>query len=149
MDDPMLIFAELHAESFLRAYERCIKPAGQGLGTPALICAALSAELGLKAILARHRTPTGKEHKLKKLLELIPAPDREWIVHTTAGSFPDFDQQLEKASEAFVDWRYIYESKTPKELNIFFVGAFASAISQRIVKARNADQSAGSSPTGS
>ena len=138
MKKPVLIYAELHADSFLQAYRRCIDPAGQGLGTPALICAALSAELGLKAILSSNGISFGREHNLRKLLDLVPPDDRTRIVEIASESYAAFEEELTKAAMAFIEWRYIYESEGPKEVNVFFVGALANAINQRIAEIRNA-----------
>jgi hypothetical protein len=138
MDDPLSIFTEIHANSFLRAYDRCMYPLDQGLGTPALICAALSAELGMKTILSKYGIGFGREHDLSKLLKLLPVAERDAIIAETSRSFSDFDAQLAKAAKAFVEWRYIYESKEPKELNIMFVGALAAAVNQRFSVVRTA-----------
>ena len=44
----------------------------------------------------------------------------------------DIEEQLAKASNAFVDWRYIYESKLPKGLNVLFLAKFARAIAEQL-----------------
>jgi hypothetical protein len=137
MTDPMDTFREIHADSFLRAYERCINPADQGLGTPALICAALAAELGLKLLLVRSGIEKNG-HDLKALLAALPAAESAAIVERLQEQFPDWPGQLDRASKAFVDWRYVYESEGPREVNIYFVGALASAVNARVRAARGA-----------
>lgn len=136
MNDAMQVFSELHAESFLRAFEHCMSPSVLGLGTPALVCAALSAELGLKALLARRGIAAAKGHNLRKLLNLLPPDDQAAIVVQTSKSFPAFEVELAKAAKSFVEWRYIYESKDAKYVNVRFVGDFAAAIHQRITEVR-------------
>lgn len=131
MTDPLDTLKELHADSFLRAYERCINPKDQGLSIPALICATLSAELGLKLLLCRNgRKKRG--HDLKMLMNALPVAERSAIVDQLRGKFSDWSDQLEKADTAFVNWRYFYESETLIEVNIHFVGALASAINARV-----------------
>lgn len=129
--DPIELFKELHADSFLRAYERCINPPAQGLGTPALICAALSAELGFKILLARNGNEKSG-HNLTKLLEALPDKEKSVIIERLQEQHWDWAEQLEQASRAFVDWRYIYESKEPKEINIHFVGKLASVVNEMV-----------------
>src|SRR5688572_25956104 len=108
----------MHVESFVRAGERLLQPMHGGLATPALVCAAFGAEIGLKALLTRRGTAFAREHNLKNLLEMLTPADRDPIVSQTKEQFADFDSQLMRAAEAFSEWRYIYESKGPKEVNI-------------------------------
>jgi hypothetical protein len=132
MDTPLQTFIDMHAEPFVRAGGFLLEQVHLGLGTPAIVCATLGAELSLKAILARHGIKWGREHSLKSLLGLVPPADRDAIIAQTRLAFPDFDAQLDKAANAFVDWRYVYESKLPKELNALFVTKFARAAAERL-----------------
>jgi HEPN domain-containing protein len=136
LDSPLVIFREMHAESFVRGAEHLLKTLGRGLETPALNCAALGAELSLKALLARRDIDVWKEHNLASLLDKLPADDRQAIVARTAEKFPDFDAQLVNAARAFVDWRYIYEAKEEMRINFFFVAALARAIAERLETVR-------------
>jgi hypothetical protein len=139
MVSPLQILAELNAEAFLHAYQRCIKPLDHLLGVPAIVCAAFAAELGLKAILQRRGLSNERGHNLQALLERLPADDRDAIVSETSKSFADFSTLLRQVADAFVDWRYIYESKGPKEGNLFFIGAFAGAIVRHLAAIRAGD----------
>ena len=123
--------AQSSALDFLRAYELCFPfPITYiPVGTPALICAALSAELGMKTLLFKEGR-SAKGHNLKKLLRKLSSSDRDEIIALTKPSWPDFEDQLENAQDAFVDWRYIFEAKEDKFLNTRFVGTFAKAIYQ-------------------
>lgn len=132
MNDALQPLRTFHADSFRRAYERCMYPTEQGLGIPALICAALAAELGLKEILRQKGIPFGKKHELIDLLDLLPTDDRAWIRSEVQKEYPDMDQHLAKANRAFVDWRYFYESPGPIEVNIEFVGNLATAVVSRM-----------------
>lgn len=53
MSEALQVLHEYHADSFQRAHELCMARAHDGLGIPALVLAAFSAELSLKAILKR------------------------------------------------------------------------------------------------
>src|SRR5689334_23265451 len=104
----------MHVESFVRAGEHLLQPMHGGLATPALVCAAFGAEIGLKALLTRRGTVFAREHNLKNLLEMLTPEDRDSIVSQTKATFPEFDSHLERAADAFLEWRYIYENKGPK-----------------------------------
>jgi len=132
MSSALDLFTDVHAESFVRASEVLISRASQGLGTPGLICAALGAELSLKAILKRRGIEFGREHNLRVLLNLASPQDRDAIVTSTRLRFVDFDAELDKAARAFVDWRYIYESQAPKELNMLFLATLARSAAERL-----------------
>jgi hypothetical protein len=135
MSDPLQFLREHTAESFLRAYERCMNPPSQDLGTPALICAAFSAELGLKEILRNHGIPFKKfkrEHKYLNLLALLPQGETDSLRAEMISEWPDFNLQLTAASNAFVTWRYFFDSLDPIEVNGKFVAAFARTVLQRV-----------------
>jgi hypothetical protein len=132
VDTPLRIFTEMHVESFVRAGERLLQPMHGGLATPALVCAAFGAEIGLKALLTRRGTVFTRGHNLKNLLEMLTPEDRDPIVSQTKVKFPEFDSLLERAADAFLEWRYIYESKGPMEVNILFVVEMAKAVASRL-----------------
>ena len=56
-----------------------MSPPDQGLGMPALVCAALSAELALKELLNQRRISFKREHRLLELLKLLPQQDSDSI----------------------------------------------------------------------
>ena len=120
---------ESNAQQYYDAYQRCLKGNGDGvyLTIPAITCAAFSAELGIKAILNREGLKT-RGHKLKELLERLPAEDRDKIISLTSASYLDFNNQLEAASNAFVEWRYMHEQENEIQVNVFFIGNFAESI---------------------
>jgi hypothetical protein len=130
--NPIQPLREFHALSFLRAYERCMEPAGQALGIPALICAAFGAEVGMKEILRQHGIAFEKKHELADLFTLLPQQHREAIRGQVSQSFPDFDAELDKANRSFVEWRYFYESPGPLNVNVKFVGTLAAAVMARL-----------------
>lgn len=132
MDDPLQILREFNAGSFLRACEQCMNPPDQGLGMPALMCAAFSAELGLKELLRKRGLAVKREHRYLDLLNLLPQSETDCIRADLIQRWPDFDSQLSKANDAFVKWRYFFESRTPIEVNIMFVADFARSVLKRV-----------------
>lgn len=132
MDDQLKILREFQAASFLRAYERCVNPPDQGLSNPAIVCAAFSAELGLKELLRQRGIAFEREHKLLKLLELLPPEELQAIRAELAAHWPDLDSQLANASNAFVVWRYFFESPGPIMVNSKFLAALAGVVLRKV-----------------
>lgn len=87
---------------------------------------AFSVELFLKAVI-KERTGECRSHKLSDLFNRLPIEIQQEIMNDTNHS--DFETQIERFSDAFVDFRYIYEDifKT-KDLNLKFWEDFSSAI---------------------
>jgi hypothetical protein len=132
MNDPLQILREFNAGSFLRAYERCMNPPDQGLGMPALMCAAFSAELGLKELIRKLGGAVKKQHRYSDLLGLLPPNEVASIRAELTPRWPDLDAQMAKADDAFVQWRYFFESPTPIEVNVKFVADFAPVVLVRV-----------------
>jgi hypothetical protein len=99
---------------------------------PALMCAAFSAELGLKELLRQHKIAVKKEHKFQDLLNLLPPSEPAAIKSAVIPEWPDYDSQLANASNAFATWRYFFEVPGVIEINIRFVAAFAGAVLKRV-----------------
>ena len=118
------------AEAFKLAYERCMMCINQNgaiiLPIPAMVNSAFSVELFLKAVI-KERTGECRSHKLSDLFNRLPIEIQQEIMNDTNHS--DFETQIERFSDAFVDFRYIYEDifKT-KDLNLKFWEDFSSAI---------------------
>ena len=140
MQDLRLHLAQIHATQLQAAFERCWNTPSRefdllsdvSLGIPALICASLSVEIGLKAILRQCGIEPKREHDLAVLLEKLPPDIYAQIKVETLKRFPDFDVQLENAKKAFVDWRYFYEVENDMHINILFVGALGAAVQKAI-----------------
>ena len=94
---------------------------------PAIVCAAFSAEVGLKTMLERLGIPA-KGHDLRALLLKLPGEQQHAIFKATGMSMEDFAGQLAHSRNAFVDWRYIYENDNENFISIKFLGVFASAV---------------------
>lgn len=92
---------------------------------PAIVCAAFSIELGFKAlILSAGGQASG--HELSKLFKKLPTTTQDFIVRDV-GIKPDaFAASLDLVSNAFVDWRYIYE-KSSTQIDCAFLGNLARA----------------------
>lgn len=139
MEEHRIFLAKLQSEQLQAAFERCWNTdrhydrlPGTPLAMPALICAALSAEIGLKALLFAGGAEPGREHNLSHLLSELPAHIRLAIVGEVSAAYTDFDAQLSNAEKAFVQWRYFYESKADININIKFVGALGAAIQRQV-----------------
>ena len=140
MQDLRLRLAQTHASQLQAAFERCWNVPlkkfdileNVSLGIPALICASLSVEIGLKTLLRSFDIDPKREHDLEKLLAKLPPDIYAQIKAETLKSYPDFDVQLENAKEAFVNWRYFYEAEKDMHINILFVGALGAAVQKTI-----------------
>ncbi|WP_169792251.1 HEPN domain-containing protein [Pseudohongiella spirulinae] len=134
MDEHRLLLAKVQSQQFQAAFERCWNLNREFdlapeyiLGMPALMCAALSIEIGLKSLLIESGTRPKKEHNLRLLLNALPPAIKAAIVDEVKAKYPDFQSQIANAEKAFVTWRYFYESEEHIEVNILFVGALGAA----------------------
>ena len=139
MEEHRVLLVKVQSEQLQAAFERCWNTErnydrlpGAPLSMPALICAALSAEIGLKALLFAQGNDPGREHNLRKLLDKLPAPTKAAIVAEVSAAYANFDEQLANAEGAFVRWRYFYESTENININILFVGALGAAIQRQV-----------------
>lgn len=118
------------ADAFLKAAERSCdsKPTEDGwvgpLIVPAIVNSAFSCELFMKSILnINHSYEAG--HKLKSLFEKLPVHIRDAII--TNDTKYDFLIEIEKISNAFSEWRYIYEIEV-HSINLSFLMLFANVL---------------------
>ena len=114
--------------------------------TPAAVNSAFACEVYLKSILKYKgiiyetvkTDKSGKKHKksihdLKKLFELLPEWEREWVkaaaTHNNAGQWYDvFGREiLANISQAFTGWRYIYEVDFTKTCSVGIDSGFLTA----------------------
>lgn len=106
--------AQNSSRAFYLAFQRCMeqRPLLNGqvqfLVVPAVVCAAFSIELGLKAIVLRAGGSVSG-HKLKELFGALEPPTQQLIFAAVGIERQEFDSSLEVASDAFVEWRYIHE----------------------------------------
>lgn len=126
-----------HAKSFYNAYialEQLDRQRGDPLlFVPVIVNGAFSIEITLKAILAKNQIEYGKEHNLLVLFRLLPEPFQfELLDHffEKAPEYKDNDRfanELILISNAFVDWRYMFEGNPAPALETRFLAAFANA----------------------
>ena len=109
----------------------CHETAGIGwYTTPATVNSAFACEVFLKAILRFYDIPVGKKHKIKKLYDLLPERIQEWMKNEVTKGYErmwydSFGRELlENISDAFVEWRYIYEHDWSKSSVIHMETAF-------------------------
>lgn len=76
------------------------------LDTPKIANLAFSCELFMKALLTEGGIEFGHKHKLDYLYHLLPANDREVILEHLSMADPEFNDEIEKAGDAFTNWRY-------------------------------------------
>ena len=100
---------------------------------PILVNGAFSIEITLKAILFKKGIEYGKEHNLLILFEMLPNAIQDEIWSHLAEKAPEYaDQQrrtdeLTLISNAFVDYRYVFEGKPVPVFDMRFLSAFANA----------------------
>lgn len=112
--------------------------------TPATVNSAFACEVFLKTLLESYSIQFEKllkpkdRHKLTDLFNLLPEEAREWIKSATevcyGGGWKDgfgFDR-IKSISDAFVDWRYIYEivgkKRASMQIDVGFLTAFRDAL---------------------
>ena len=106
--------------------------------SPAVINSAFACEVFMKAMLLYYGEPTHKMHKLKNLYEALPDEVREWVKSVTSMNCRDLwvdsfgFEILDQVSNAFVEWRYIYELNWSKGaavyIDIGFLNRFRDAL---------------------
>ncbi len=103
-------------EMFLQAhgFSKCAKIAMEGgieCSTPAIVNYAFACEVYLKSLLYFSDISFKKKHELKELFDLLPEKYKESIMRLTlaeCGSWDDYS--LDNISNAFIEWRYSYET---------------------------------------
>ena len=130
------------SSAFLEAYRLCMaamNTEGQKhfMAFPALVCAAFSAEVGLKTIL-KLEGPDVHGHDLLALFMALSDSSKVAILDATNVSIEEFTAQLKHSKQAFVEWRYIYEEVDEKHINVAFLGKFASAVEETALRLKSA-----------
>ena len=114
----------LQADDFAEAYKRCREGKNPRrdeherlccscVNIPAIVNAAFACELYLKSLLTN---PPKKEHNISKLFCLLPEDIEQTIRNYVNDQFKghpvyNFDYCIERAGDAFVNWRYIFEEE--------------------------------------
>jgi len=115
------------------------------LFAPSVVNGAFSAELALKAILAKNQIEYGKEHNLLILFQMLPKSFQQelwaYLIEKApeyAGSEKGLDELI-LLSNAFVDWRYAFEGKAVPAIESRFLAAFANAAIRTMFSHYNTD----------
>ena len=106
--------------------------------TPSIVNSAFACEVFMKAILKFKQIKTPKAHKLKELYDKLPYELRERIKQDVGCGYPDMWQNcfgleyIDPTSNAFVEWRYIYEHDFSEggtaQINIGFLNRFRDTL---------------------
>ena len=104
---------------------------------PGIVNAAFSCEVFLKLLLHLEQINYKKEHGLKQLFEILPPKTKEAVKHKTAEKCGHWNDTwgreiLPQISDAFIKWRYIYETDWSKNaaihIDISYLLAFRDAL---------------------
>ncbi len=114
--------ASLFKKSAERSLEKRPFPNGKFeiLAVPAVVNLAFSIELYLKFLLAKN----GKQcrgHKLLDLFDLLDSTIQQEIIDLTDYDKDEFKSLLSKHTEAFVEWRYMYEKDVSISADLKFM----------------------------
>lgn len=103
------------------------------LSVPLVVNGAFSIELTLKAILAKNNIEYGKEHNLLVLYKMLPDAFQKELLSHLIEAAPEYIEaetcfdELLLLSNAFVDWRYLFEGKPVPAIDLRFLSAFSNA----------------------
>jgi hypothetical protein len=123
------------SKDFYRGFELCYGnglPANNGVKNaivPAVVCLAFSIELGFKAILVGCNKPS-EGHKFVELFNKLPAEIKTEIERLVVGDEDTFSCQLATVSNAFVEWRYIFEESGYISIDLEFLAKLHKAVTQ-------------------
>lgn len=136
MKNPYLVY---QAKSFYNAYHVLQQVTFDSdellLVAPKFVYGSFAVELTIKAILVEQDIPYNNEHNLKLLFDMLPLNIQERVWSYLSTKFPEYSDidkcqtELLIMSEAFVQWRYYYESNSAApSFDGRFLAAFANAM---------------------
>lgn len=107
--------------------QRPIAPGSvQMLIVPTVVCRAFAIELYFKAIIAIEGG-TAKGHDLATLFGRLSQSSQDRIRADLSTTLSELSQKIAQVSNAFVDWRYIYESQSSTvDASFLYVLAFSA-----------------------
>jgi hypothetical protein len=123
------------SKDFHRGFELCYGnglPANNGVKNaivPAVVCLAFSIELGFKSILVGCNKPS-EGHKFVELFGKLPDEIKTEIERFVVDDKSTFSSQLAAVSNAFVEWRYIFEGSGLHSIDIEFLAKLHAAVTQ-------------------
>lgn len=131
-------FLIYQAKSFYNAYialeqinQLCDKPLMYYV--PMLVNGTFSIEITLKAILSENQIDYGKEHNLVVLFQQLPELFQAEMLGHLFEKAPEYRdtakcaEELILISNAFTDWRYVFEENPAPAFDARFLSAFANA----------------------
>ncbi|MDP2241884.1 MAG: hypothetical protein Q8K18_17245 [Burkholderiales bacterium] len=119
------------ANSFLLAADRALeqRPVGPGqlqvLFVPAIVSTAFAVELYFKSIVTLENG-NAKGHELSGLFERLSLKSQATLVASFQIDPPAFKQKMKGISDAFIEWRYIFEQQSAN-LDFQFLKELAQA----------------------
>lgn len=122
----------------LKSYLAEFHDNGQLYGVPSIVNAAFAVELGLKALIIKSGNQYDREHNFDLLFALLPKKEQDSIkFYFFAESRTDeqtFYDLLDKTKNAFIEWRYIFESDGGKTIRIAFLRNFIRILKSHLEK---------------
>ena len=115
------------------------------LFAPLVVNGAFSVELAFKAILAKNGIEYGKEHNLLILFQMLPESFQQELWTYLIEKAPEYADssktydELILLSNAFIDWRYVFEEKPVPAIDSRFLAAFANAAIRTMFSHYNTD----------
>jgi HEPN domain len=118
--------------SFFEAAIRCLSPVQNpndrskitAPTSPAIVSIAFSAELFLKSLLLSQHKSTKHTHRLDKLFNDLESSTQARIIKESCKSkkitTSKFRKYLSNVSNAFVEWRYVFEGTGRIEIDVLF-----------------------------
>ena len=122
------------SQTFQRGHALCFGnglPADNGKSNaliPAVVCLAFATELALKAILLAEGN-LSHGHKLDELFAKLQQRTQLLVMKKIGLEGGAFKANLAAVSNAFVDWRYIYEAPGSHSLNLPFMRSLCDVLS--------------------
>lgn len=145
MVNPSLAFL---AKSFFEAYQ-ILKQRNAELMipryfAPIIVNGAFATELALKSILTENHMNYKKEHNLWALFMLLPTDlaidvvNRSMSITAAYQELGKWVDEMILISEAFVDWRYCFENRTPA-FDVAFFDSFVCAVYETFISHYNVE----------
>ncbi|MBR3355512.1 MAG: HEPN domain-containing protein [Oscillospiraceae bacterium] len=100
---------------------------------PMIVNGAFSIEITIKAMLVENQIEYSKEHNLVVLFQKLPDSFQEELLKHLFEKAPEYREmdkcveELILISNAFVDWRYVFEGNPAPAFDTRFISAFANA----------------------
>lgn len=125
-------------EMFLQAqgFSKCaelVRNEGIECSTSVIVNYAFACEVYLKSLLCFYDIPFKKKHKLRDMYDLLSKKAKEYIKLYAFDEYGSWDTcYLENISNAFVDWRYSYETVGIKRASMQIKTGFLVALNNAL-----------------